>query len=177
MSYFYSYRVNGCEDKDTSHLFMRAILAYSDAFSLIYFKYRHEEELTEGVSKIKEKLAPFELDSRYVTVWPGTKIINRRGNAYKMITYRIDYDVIPILEEVNTLWDWDYPQFPMDPCFYRKGRAWFAVSTHEHWNALYLKEDGNYPLVSDLESLGVSLEYVNQVAEVELFYNQHYLWD
>lgn len=174
MVYYNSYRVDGCESKEISQRFLRAILAYSDAFSLIYFRYREEEKFSERVSQIKKRLSPLELDSRDVTEWPGTKVKNDQGHIYRMVTYRVSMDILPILEEVDTLWDWIYPVFPMDPCFYKRGYAWFEVSTHERWNTLYLLEDASFPLASDLESIGVSLTPGGKVVASKLFYNQHY---
>ena len=156
---------------------MRVILAYSDAFSFIYFRYNEKEKLSRRASLIKKRLSPFELDSRDVTEWPGTKILNERNHIYRMVTYRVDFDVLPILEKVNTLWDWDYPKFPMDPCFYKKGYAWFVVTTHEHCNVLYMREDADFPIVDDLESLGVSLIPEKKVSASELFYNSYYSCD
>ncbi len=174
MVYYNNYSVVGCENKEISHRFLRVLLAYSDALSLIYFRYQTEEKFSSKVSQIKRRLSPFELDSRDVTEWPGTKVRNDQGHLYRMITYQVNMNIVPILEEVDTLWDWDYPLFPMDPCFYKKGYAWFAVSTHERWNSLYLQETDSFPLASDLESIGVTLISRGKATAPELFYNQNY---
>ena len=171
MNYYNSYFVDGCEKEETSHSFLSVILSYSDAFSLIYFRYRENEKLSKTASAIKKKLEPYKLFSQDVTEWPGTKTRNERGHVYRMITYRADIDVLPVLEEVATLWDWDYPRYPMDPCFYKKGYAWFAVSTHEHWNKLFLMEDPSFPLASDLESIGVTLFPGKTAKTSDLYYN------
>lgn len=174
MIYYSSYYVDGCEDKKISHLFLRAILANSDAFSLVYFKYRENEKFSKGVSGMKKRLAPYKIDSRNVTEWPGTKILsNERNHFYRMETYRVDMDVLPALEEVDTIWDWDYPDYPMDPCFYKNGFVWFTVTAHEHLNTLYLKDSENFPLATDLESIGVSLIPRRKVGQAELFYNKY----
>ena len=177
MIYYDRYCVEGCENKEISQRFLRAVLACSDAFSLIYFRYRTNEKYSEGVSRIKKRLDRFRLDSRDVTEWPGTRIIsNEQGHSYRMVTYRVCMDILPILEEVDTLWDWDYPLFPMDPCFYKNGYAWFVVTAHEHWNMLYLERKVPcVPLASDLESLGVSLIPEKKVSASELYYHPYYL--
>ncbi len=172
MPIYSSFYVDGCENKDTFHIFTRAILACSDAFSLVYFRYFENEKPSKGASFIKKGLSSFKLNSRIVNQWPGTTILkNDRGHIYRMITYKADIDVIPIIETVDTLWDWCYPNYPMDPCFYKDGRAWFVTSTHERWNALYLN-DNMLKFVSDFESLGVTLVPKTKKEETELFYNE-----
>ncbi len=189
--HFQSYQVDGCENKEIFHRFLRAILACSDAFSLIFFRYKEEEKPSEGVSGMEKELAPYMADSREVTQWPGTKLRNEQGHIYRMVTYRIDMGLIPILEKIDRLWDWDYPRYPMDPCFYKNGYAWFAVSSHERWNALYLRDDIDipedddqaaigrafFPSVLDLESLGVVLTPGERVPASELFFHEHYSWN
>ena len=169
-----SYYVDGCESKKISHLFLRAILANSDAFSLIYFKFRENEKFSKGVSGMKKRLAPYKIDSRDVTEWPGTKLLsNEQNHIYRMETYQVDMDVLPVLEEVDTIWDWDYPDYPMDPCFYKNGYVWFAVTAHEHANTLYLRDSENFPLAADLESIGVSLIPGRKVEQSALFCNKY----
>lgn len=173
MTTYLKYYVNGCNDRETAHLLMRLLLSYSDAFSLIYFRYHINEVLSKTAATIKDMLTPFEVDTRNVTEWPGTSIKNSRGHVYQMITYRRAVEAIPALEIVDNLWEWNYPQFPMDPCFYKAGYAWFATSTHEGWNALFLKDDEDYPLVSDLESLGFSFISEGRVEQSDLFFNEY----
>lgn len=169
--FFDSYYVGGLEDEDVSRRFLRTILSYSDAFSLIYFKYQQNEKGSPGTAEIQKGLSRFILNSRNVTEWPGTKLLsNKQDHIYCMKTYRIDFfKMLPVFERVKTLWDWDYPNYPMDPCFYKDGYAWFAVSTHEHWNELYLRKSTSYPLASDLESLGVSLISQGKADEAKLY--------
>ena len=164
-----TYYVDGCEDKDVSRRFLRAILAYSDAFSLIYVKHRQNEKVKSSTVEIKKGLSKFKLSSSTVTEWPGTKVWNEQNYIYQMNIYRVDLSMLPVFEQVESLWDWDYPDYPMDPCFYKDGHAWFTVSTHEHWNKLYLRKSATYPLASDLESLGVSLVFRGKANESDLF--------
>lgn len=172
MTEYNCYYVDGCEKKDTWHLFQRVLLAYSDAFSLVYFKYQDNETQSVGVSQICEELSQYKIDERRVMEWPGTRQMNGRY-YYRMVTYRIDssvFNVMDTLEKVDSLWKWDYPIFPMDICFYKNGIAWFASSAHEHWNALYLQTVGSFPLVSDLNSIGIHLVFRNRVAETDVFH-------
>ena len=171
MNNYTSYYVDGCEKEKTSQLFLRVILSYSDAFSLIYFQHRENEALSKTASDIEKQLEPYMLFSQDVNEWPGTKTRNEQGHIYRMVVYRADLGVLPVLEQVAVLWDWDYPCFPMDPCFYKKGYAWFATSTHEHWNLLFLMDDPMFPLAPDLESIGVTLVPEKTARTSEPYYN------
>jgi len=172
MKYYNKYYVEGLESKNVSHDFLRVIAAYSEAFSLVYFRYKEDEKLKKSTSEMKKKLSPFQLKAQNVTEWPNTQILgNDGGHIYRMVTYRTDMDMIPILEEADTVYDWDYPQYPMDPCFYKDGYAWFVVTSHEYFSILYLGEEGSFPLISDLEGVGVTLIPQGRVAETELLYN------
>ncbi len=151
------YYVDGCENKDVFQMFMKVLIGCSDSFSLIYFRYKENEKPKRGVSKIKKGLLPYRISSKKVDAWPGTKILeNKQGHIYQMETYVADPNQIPIMEQVDTLWDWSYPRFPMDPCFYRDGHVWFLSTTHENINKLYLEEN-SFPSADDLESIGLKL--------------------
>lgn len=171
MNYYKKYYVDGLEDKKVSQIFLRAIAAYSDAFSLVYFRYKEDEKLKRSTRKMKEMLNPFKIKSENVLEWPNTISMDEK-HIYRMVTYRVDMDIIPALEEVDTVYDWDYPKYPMDPSFYKDGYAWFAVTSHEYFSVLYLGEEGSFPLASDLESLGVTLIPQGRVSEDKLFYNE-----
>ena len=66
MNDYSSYYVDGCEEEKTSQLFLRVILSYSDAFSLIYFRYREDEALSKTASDIEKQLEPYMLFSQDV---------------------------------------------------------------------------------------------------------------
>ncbi len=168
MRYYNKFYVDGCEDSLISRDFLRAVLACSDAFSLVYFRYRENEKLSNSARQIKKDLSSFQLHSQYVSEWPGTKTQNDRNHLYRMVTYRADIDILPVIERVSTIWDWDYPQYPMDPSFYRNGYAWFVVTSHERMNTLYLEESNSVPSVMDLESLGLSLIPEGKTEEAKL---------
>ena len=176
MTEYRRYFVEGLDNNKVSHMFTRLLLGYSDAFSLIYFRYKRNERLSIGAKYIKEKLSPFVLDSREVEEWPGTQILgNEQGHIYRMVTYQVNIDVIPVLEKVKTLWDWNYRRFPMDPCFYKNGYAWFYVCAHERWNCLYLRQTDEFPSAFDIQSLGISLIDEGKAPESEMFYHPYYI--
>ena len=173
MAEYKCYYVDGCEQSKVWQLFQRILLAYSDAFSLIFFRYSTDEAWSQSVSGIYRDLCQYKINEQKVTEWPGTRVLGDR-HIYDMVMYRIEgisFEIMDVLERVDTLWKWDYPDYPMDICFYRNGTAWFASSAHEKWNAFYLQSgDDNLPLVSDIESLGVKLEYKGKVTEDQMFH-------
>lgn len=171
MSQFSSFYVDGLENNKLSQNFIRVILSYSDSFSFIYFRRKESEPLKKTAKNIKKVLSPFQINTCNAHEWPGTKLIGQQHQIYRMITYRASIETLPVFEKVDTLWDWDYPKYPMDPAFYKNGYAWFYICSHEHWNMLYLRESNNYPLVSDLESLGISLISKGPRLESDLFYH------
>jgi hypothetical protein len=126
---FNCYYVDKCEQKDISQKFINAVFRYSDAFSLIYFQYEKGEKMKKSTRNIKNALNPYKLESRTVLEWPGTITMDNR-HIYRMITYRTDKNVLPILLSVDTIWDWNYSRYPMDPAFYKNGYAWFYVTSH-----------------------------------------------
>ena len=171
MSSFMSYFVEGLEVKDISRDFLRTILIYSDSFSLLYFRYKENEPLKQSVKDVKKALAPFHINTRSVTEWPGTKLLGEQRHIYKLSTYKACMDVLPVFDMVDTLWDWAYPDYPMDLACYKNGFAWFYSITHEHFAMLNLRRDRSYPLASDLESLGVSLIPKGTKSEAEMYYD------
>ena len=73
------------------------------------------------------------------------------------------------LTKVDAIYDWDYPKYPMDLCFYRDGYAWFATSSHECWNALYTND---ISIIEELKTLGVSIFRDDDTDDENLFYDK-----
>ena len=170
------YHVENFTSKSVYHDFLSLMLAHSDAFSLVYFQYDRNEEPHENVRRIMEALSPYEISNKDVTRWPGTITMDFR-HIYNLRVYRINktnpiavFDILDVLETADSLWDWDYPEYPMDLCFYKNGFAWFASSAHEQWNALYTDEPAG--IAADLESIGLQVSQGGDIADNELFYDE-----
>ncbi len=155
------------------HGFISYIGAFSDAFSLVYFLYNRNEKPSKTVRRIDKALRPYEICSREVLRWPGTETKNANGHIYRLKVYQPTFDSLEALEIVDSLWDWNYPNYPMDLCFYRNGYAWFASSVHEHWNALYTDDLAN---INDLASVGLSVTLCGTVDINALFYKNDILY-
>ena len=165
------YRIEGCDDARVTRQLYALLTAHSKAFSLIYFQRDRNEKYSRKTQKIKDKLEQYEISSREIMEWPGTKTLDERS-VYRMVTYRIDeesmWDIMDVFDMTKTIWDWDYPKYPMDICFYREdGLAWFYITAHERLNTLIL--DGSLGVsVLDIESTGVKL--VPEEAYAERYY-------
>ena len=168
---YMQFYVKNCDRDDVSGLLFQVLLKNSDAFSLIYFRYNVKNKMGQSTRKIKTAMASYKLSSGYVTEWPGTRLFgDQRGQIYRMEVYRADLKLLPLFEQVKILWEWDYPKYPMDPCFYRDGYAWFVTTSHECINTMYVKKSEYVPFVTQLEYLGLELEPEGSVDESELFH-------
>ena len=163
------YFVDHFSSKAAYHGFISYVGAYSDAFSLIYFQYSEKETPRPRVSAGRNALQPDLIYEEVVTCWPGTETKNEQGHVYLLRAYRRTFESLAALEIASSLWDSNYPDFPMDLCFYKNGFSWFASSVHEHWNALYT--DKPY-MVKDLESLGLRLTPCDTNNDGVLFFDE-----
>lgn len=170
---FNAYYVEGCDNRELYKKLIGVLLACCDSYSLIYFKYRECEKLSKSTDTIKRALEKYKIESRKTLQWPLTKTLNEQNHIYRMVVYKIvplDFSVLSVLCSVNTLWDWGYPDYPMDLCFYRKGLVHFASCTHERMNELYLNADGDSLSTKDFESIGLKLRFLRHIDEGKMFH-------
>ena len=80
--------------------------------------------------------------------------------------YKSDSNAEEALIKVNKLFDWDYPLFPMDLCFYKDGYAWFLSCGHEHFAFLYT-DDINF--IRELKDLGANVQDDGMIDDSKLF--------
>ena len=170
MEYYDVYYVEGCEDRELYQAMIGFAIALCDTLSLVYFKYKHNEKSSESVKAIKRALRKYAIKSENVLEWPLTETRDT-NHIYNMVIYSIpkDFTFVDVFDMVNTLWDWDYPEYPMDPCFYRNGKVFFATCTHERINELYLNSEGDSLSARDFEIIGLKLIYQGSVSEEQLF--------
>ncbi len=166
-----SYSVCNCEDKEVTRKLFRILFKYSDSFSLLYYKTRKDEELRSGVMEIRNALEKYKMGTKKVLEWPGTMQYPDHEPICELVTYEANEEIIPMIENVGCLWDWDYPDRPSDIAFYKRGYAWFESSAHENLNFLYLGEGDDYPNVSDFEAMGIELEPDKKAHVWDLFLN------
>lgn len=94
--------------------------------------------------------------------WPNTQTFDTR-HIYNMAFYYAKMECLDILCQVDRLYEWDYPEAPMDLCFYRDGYCWFAVTAHEGFSYLYTED---LEVVNDLIKLGTNLEFTENTSRI-----------
>lgn len=141
--------------------FMQYMLLKSDTFSLVYFKYRENEKMKKTTKKIYDSLKKYRLFSKKTNNWPNTENLDT-DHIYNFVMYSSEERCLETLLQVQGIYGWDYPDAPMDLCFYRNGYCWLAVTAHERMAYLYTD---NLEEVEKLQSLGAELTYENSVSE------------
>ena len=172
MTTYNRYYVSGLEDKEKSRLFLAMLFAYSDAFSLLYYRRKENEKYSQNVQKIKEQLEQFRIGAEIVKEWPLTKQLDDNDPVCFFITYKTEIEAFSILEQIGCLWDFDYPTSPTDISFFKDGYCWFESCAHERINNLYLEKDREDSLISNLRDIGVKMILKGQVSENKLFVNK-----
>lgn len=147
--------------------FLNYMLNKSDAFSLVYFKYNESEKVKKTVKQLKESLKPFVIYSRIGNEWPSMITLNENNHIHKIVLYRADFNAKNVLLKVKSLFSWDYPESPMDLCFYRDGYGWFASSSHEQFSYIYTEDEQE---ISQLADLGINFEFHGNVDKTQLFF-------
>ena len=158
--------------KNTSEYenFVNYMLMHSDFFTLVYFRYRENEKMRQSTKIIYNSLKKYKLHSEYTKRWPNTETKDDE-HIYKIVFYRSDPACQNILIRVKDLLSWDYPNAPMDLCFYKNGYCWLAVTAHERFACLYVDNDTE---IKELESIGTELTLSEESAEV-FRYNMEFI--
>lgn len=164
-----TYYIDDFKNKDVYDNFIRYMLSHSDAFSFVYFKYRNGEPTKKTTADIKKLLLPYKMYAENVSKWPSTVTLNEFNHIYRLVMYKSVPQAEIALTKVDAIYDWDYPKYPMDLCFYRDGYAWFATSSHECWNALYTND---ISIIEELKTLGVSIFRDDDTDDENLFYDK-----
>lgn len=144
--------------------FIKYMLEHSDYFSLIYFKNKENEKVKVKVKQIADSLKGFKISSKNTQKWPNTETCDKK-HIYKLVFYNSDIKCFEPLTRVNDIYEWDYPNAPMDLCFYKNGYCWLAITSHEHFAYLYTNEKKE---VEELSDLGAKLFYEGE--EDNLYY-------
>lgn len=163
------YYVSGLDDRTAYLKFVQYMIERSSSFSLVYFRYNSSEKLKKTCRSVKTDLASYKLFEKNVLKWPSMETRNENGHIYRLAMYRSVPEVESVLARANSLWDWDYPALPMDLCFYKDGYAWFAASSHETWNCLYI-DDAN--TAAEMRALGFVLTDEAEIDDTSVFYEK-----
>jgi len=74
----------------------------------------------------------------------------------KKYLLRLDVDLLNILKAKNSLYDWDYPNSPVDLSFLHNGRCILQTITHEKYSCLYVTDKS---LIYALKESGIQFYY------------------
>ncbi len=168
-----SYYVEDMTSKQIYCSFIDIMLKYSDAFTLVYFRYREDEKLKKSVREVKKKLAPYKIYSKNVNEWASMVTLNENDHIYRLTMYKSEEDTEEALYKANNISDWDYPKLPMDLCFFKDGYTIFASSAHEYENFLYTD---NEELIKELSESGVQLIFQRNVDDSAVFFDEKAIW-
>lgn len=125
------YLVNENCKKEVYRSFIEFMLLNSDTFSLVYFRYSKAEKMTKSVQIIYDTLKPYMIRSSNGNQWPGTTVFGKNEHIYEISLYSSTLKVKDTLAIVDKIFDWNYPNFPMDLCFYKDGYEWYSSTSHE----------------------------------------------
>lgn len=156
-----SFFLDKFENAGSYKAFIVYMLLHSDSFSLVYFKYQENEKMKSKTRKIFNDLKNFKMYSKNTKKWPNTETFDE-SHIYKIIFYRSKMECLDSLTQVSDIYDWDYPNAPMDLCFYRQGYCWLAVTAHEHMAYLYTDNETE---LQELRNLGANLTFYENDAE------------
>ena len=138
------------------------MLLKSESFSLIYFRYRENEKMKQKTRIIFSNLKKFKIYSKSTQKWPNTETQDT-SHIYKFVLYRADIECLDILMQVTDIYGWDYPDAPMDLCFYREGYCWLSITAHEYMAYLYTD---NREEVEELRNIGADLTFCDEEVPV-----------
>lgn len=156
------YYVDDFKKKKEYKKFIEYMLENSDFFSFIYFKEKENAPVKKSIRFFRSQLQKYKIYSKNTMEWPNTQTFDTR-HIYNIVFYYAKTECLDILCQVKCLYDWDYPDAPMDLCFYKDGYCWFAVTAHEGFSYLYTDD---LKVVKDLTKLGVDLEFKENTSKI-----------
>ena len=143
------------KSKERYAKFIEYMLKHSDFFSVIYFRYNEREPLKRSVKQIRDELRKYKIYSKNTKEWPGT-VTRDEKHIYRIAYYRSDMKCLETLVRVGGLFNWDYPNAPMDLCFYKDNYCCLQSTAHEYSASMYIESNE----AKFLESKGIELEEV-----------------
>lgn len=149
-----SYILQGLEVAEKYKVFVRYMSAYSSAFSLVFFRHNENEKINRTTKTIQKRLVPYLIACKRQSKLPSMITANQFQHIYELSIYQTCFETIDVLETAHSIFDWDYPNRPMDLSFFRNGYAWFSSSAHEKCCMLYT--DDLY-VVQDLQDMGLQI--------------------
>ena len=124
----------------------------------------------EKTEPFLKKLHPYRLKQRHTPVeWPSTHCLGKSGNVdYDISVFQACKAIQPYLLEPGGLFQWKYPHFPEDLCFFYGGYCWLSTSAHERSAEIYVSTQEE---VEEIKQLGLDLRCIEE--DFTLFYEEY----
>lgn len=135
-------------------------------------RYKDEKIFKKFTKEYLEKLEPFLIKKRnFPTEWPGTMVELNKDMSVDIGIYKACSNVKDYLLEPKGLFNWRYPYFPEDLCFFKEHKCWFYTVAHEGYASIYVN---NIDDVNKIKKTGLKFE-ISQCNEneVNLFYENY----
>ena len=161
------YYVQSCSG-EAYRRFVEIMLRESTAFSVVSFMTQKNARLPKVIKEFKEAISALKIYSADTNHWPGMISFDQRS-CYRLFAFRSDPRALDQLRMVNSLYEWDYPDHPLDLCFYKNGYVLFASCAHEMWNKLYTQDEG---LIKELSDAGMVITREKDIPDEELYYDK-----
>lgn len=123
---------------------IRFALATCDAFSLTTRGAGRDADYAAKVKKVLDRIEPYLIKIKESSCYPMAK----------EYFYQCDEKLVEFLLEPQNLYNWNWPNYPQDPCFYRKGFIWLCTVSHEEECTIILRNKEERAL---LKSYGIRL--------------------
>lgn len=126
-----------------------------DVFMFVTRNYNKDNEYMIKMDSFLHASKPYIKKIRHngdvFTEWPPTKSLDNRIDR-NIIFLRCDFNLKGMLLEPERLYSWQYPYYPEDLCFFRKGHCWLTSCAHEEFSFVITEDKSEY---NYLESLGI----------------------
>lgn len=134
--------------------FIKYAIDTCDAFMLLVGNYRQDPLFEQRMMPFLKKLDPLLVKTRKdADCWPGTDSVLDPRREIRV--YRSHPSAFESLIQPVSLYNWQYPCFPEDLAFFRKGYCWMGMVSHDE-TAFILSRDEE-ELVR-LEKMGISFD-------------------
>ncbi|AAK79040.1 hypothetical protein BJV85_002938 [Clostridium acetobutylicum] len=136
-------------------------------------RYDNLDIFKKSTEPLLEKIRPYLIKKRnFPTEWPGVKVVfYSKYTSVDICVYSICKELETYLLEAKGLFNWKYPYFPDDLCFFKNGYCWFSVVAHEEYACIYIEDAQD---IEKLLKIGVKFKVTEcNKDEVKLFYEDY----
>ncbi|WP_294360138.1 hypothetical protein [uncultured Clostridium sp.] len=128
-----------------------------------------DEKFNKGTECFLKKTERYLLKSRNNPIWPSNE--PKYGSNVKEINinvYKVCDEVKQYLMDPQGLFNWKYPNYPDDLCFFKDGYCWFNIVAHENIAFMHLKNKNE---IEEIKKMGFKFSIDEYSGE--LFYEDY----